>query len=80
MINWMDLTEVILGLPKGQWLHVVPSPLDPIENRRPTKRAVDRWVRGAFFELFRGFEFFPFQRRVSALPPATNASRWAVEQ
>jgi len=38
-------------------------------------RAVDRWVRGAFFRLFSGFEFFPFRRRVSSLPPATNAHR-----
>jgi hypothetical protein len=42
---------------------------------RPTMRAVDRWVRAAFFELFPGFEFFSFRRRVSAHPPATNASR-----
>ena len=41
-------------------------------------RAVDRWVRAAFFELFPGVEFFPFRRRVSALPPATNAGRWAA--
>ena len=45
---------------------------------RLTQRAVDRWVRGAFFERFRGFEFSPFRRRDSALPPAANASRWAA--
>ena len=48
------------------------------ENRRsvrPTIRAVDRWVRAAFFELFPGFGFFPFRRRALSLPPATNASR-----
>ena len=41
--------------------------------------AVDRWVRGAFSSLFRGFELFPFRRRVSALPLAANASRWALK-
>jgi hypothetical protein len=34
------------------------------------KLIVDRWVRGAFSEHFRW--------RVSALPPATSASRWAI--
>ena len=42
--------------------------------------AVDRWVRGAFFELFLGFRFFPVRQRVSAHPPATNASRWALDR
>ena len=41
-------------------------------------RAVDRWARAAFFSLFRGLKFFLFRQRVSALPPATNASRWAA--
>jgi hypothetical protein len=40
---------------------------------------VDRWVRGAFYERFSGFGLFPFRRRVSALPPATNASRSAAD-
>jgi hypothetical protein len=37
-----------------------------------------QWTGGyaaRFFERFRGFEFFPFRRRVSALPLATNADR-----
>jgi hypothetical protein len=46
-------------------------------NKRANNAAVDKWVRDAFFELFRGFEFFSFRRRVSSHPPATNASRWA---
>ena len=41
-------------------------------------RAVDRWVRAAFFEPFLSFAFFPFRRRVSSLPPATNACRWGL--
>ena len=49
-------------------------PLQP----HPTMRAVDRWVCGAFFERFRGFESFPFRRRVSALLPTTDASRCAA--
>jgi hypothetical protein len=44
----------------------------------PTPHAVEKWVRGAFFEYFRGFEFFPFRQRRSSHRPATNASRWAV--
>ena len=44
---------------------------------RPTMRAVDRWVRTAFFELFRGIEFSPFRRRISSHPPAGNADGWA---
>jgi hypothetical protein len=43
---------------------------------RLTMRAVDRWVRGPFSGIFLGFEFSPFRQRISALPPATNASRW----
>lgn len=35
------------------------------------------WLRGAFSEHLRGFELLAFRRRVSALPPATDASRWA---
>lgn len=30
MVEWVDLTEIIPGLDKGQWLHVVNSPLDPL--------------------------------------------------
>jgi hypothetical protein len=42
-------------------------PLQP----HPTMRAVDRWVCGAFFERFRGFESFPFRgvKRQVLLPP-----------
>ena len=32
MENWLDLTKLILGLNKGQWLHVVNSPLNPLVN------------------------------------------------
>jgi hypothetical protein len=41
-------------------------------------RAVDGWVRAAFFRRFLDFRLFPFRQRVSARPPATNASRWAA--
>jgi hypothetical protein len=39
-----------------------------------------QWTGGyaAHFESFPGFGFYPFRRRVSALPPATNASRWGT--
>ena len=30
------------------------------------------------FERFHGFVFFPFRRRLSSHPPATNARRWAA--
>jgi len=45
---------------------------------RLTQRAVDRWVLAAFFERFLSFECFPFRRRLSSRPPATNAHRWAA--
>ena len=45
---------------------------------RLTRRAADRWVRGAFFELFLGCAFFPVRRRLAARPPAGNASRWVL--
>jgi RNAse (barnase) inhibitor barstar len=32
MNDWVNLTEIIPGLEKGQWLHVVNSPLLPLEN------------------------------------------------
>jgi RNAse (barnase) inhibitor barstar len=32
MANWLDLTKIIPGLHKGQWLHVVNSPLNPLVN------------------------------------------------
>ena len=32
MENWLDLTKFIPGLNKGQWLHVVNSPLNPLVN------------------------------------------------
>jgi RNAse (barnase) inhibitor barstar len=32
MINWLDLKKIIPGLSKGQWLHVVNSPLNPLVN------------------------------------------------
>jgi len=32
MNNWVDLTEFIPGLDKGQWLHVVNSPLAPLKT------------------------------------------------
>ena len=48
----------------------VPENRARVTNRRPTMRAVDRWVHAAFLERFRGFEFFPFRRRVSARPLA----------
>jgi hypothetical protein len=49
-----------------------------VENDRPPsfQGAVDRWVRGAFFGVFRGSEFSPFRQRVSAHSPAAgNANR-----
>jgi RNAse (barnase) inhibitor barstar len=33
MEDWLDLTELIPGLEKGQWLHVVNSPLNPLVKR-----------------------------------------------
>ncbi len=30
MTDWVDLTKLIPELNKGQWLHVVKSPLDPL--------------------------------------------------
>ena len=30
MANWLDLTKIIPGLEKGQWLHVVNTPLNPL--------------------------------------------------
>jgi hypothetical protein len=47
-------------------------------KKRPTQPVADRWVRGAIFEFFGSFEFFPFRRRVSSHPPATNGGRWAA--
>ena len=32
MTDWIDLTKVIPGLNKGQWLHIVKSPLNPLVN------------------------------------------------
>ena len=30
MANWLDLTKIIPGLEKGQWLNVVNTPLNPL--------------------------------------------------
>ena len=30
MTNWIDLKKLIPGLNKGQWIHVVKSPLNPL--------------------------------------------------
>jgi len=39
-------------------------------------RAVDKWVRAALLERFRGFGFCPFRERVSSLqPPVTRTVR-----
>ncbi len=32
MTDWLDLRKLIPGLNKGQWLHVVNSPLEPLVN------------------------------------------------
>ncbi|MBI5031958.1 MAG: barstar family protein [Chloroflexi bacterium] len=32
MTNWIDVTEVVPGLNKGQWLHIVKSPSNPLVN------------------------------------------------
>jgi|APHig6443717497_1056834.scaffolds.fasta_scaffold135317_2 hypothetical protein len=32
MNDWVDLTEIIPGLDKGQWLHVVNSSLEPLKT------------------------------------------------
>jgi hypothetical protein len=33
MNDWVDLTDIIPGLDKDQWLHVVNSPLAPLKNK-----------------------------------------------
>jgi len=43
-------------------------------------RRVSQWTGGyaaRFQEFLPGFEFIPFQQRVSSCPPAINAHGWA---
>jgi hypothetical protein len=66
MNDWVDLTEIIPGLEKGQWLHVVNSPLEPLKTVL-TKNGFSVYVidgseitdSGSFFAQVKGVFRFP---------------------
>jgi len=47
---------------------------------QPTKRAADWWDSPRLTSLFLALGFFLLSSRLSARPPAANASRWLASQ
>jgi hypothetical protein len=50
-----------------------------VDNRRPTKRAPDKWESAQFRSIFSGFGLFLLPNIVHARPLAGNANRWAAD-
>ena len=47
-------------------------------QRRPTKRAPDKWESARFRSIFLALSFFYISSRIHAHPLAGNANRWAA--
>jgi Barstar (barnase inhibitor) len=75
MNDWVDLTEIIPGLDKGQWLHVVNSPSVPLKNKL-TKNGFSVYVIDGS-EITDSVSFFTRVKDVFGFPEYFNGG-WAA--